>query len=354
MFRFRRFEIKLRAFSSYSVLPLLCLAFAQTARAQTGPDIVWQTNTGGGVLSYSADGQLLLAGTRLFGAANGTFLRNFVLPYNGGGPNSVALSPDGQYAAVGIQSYNQNLNLFRVGDGTLIKGRITAHANGTTSVTFSPDSHLLATGGRDGTAKLWHLPDMTLVSTLNGGNGYRPRVFAVGFTRDGSMLALGGQGGIVFYNVTSGQLVRELVGAGSTRALTISPDNQYLASATNVIDQQGQCADCRVKTWRIADGSLLRTIDTENNYPISMAFSPDGRIIAAGSEDRYQSDGLVRFWRFADGLLLQSYNIGAGDPYSSYVTGVAYTPDGRFIASASTNSRVVVARNPFHKKRRTE
>ena len=215
-------------------------------------------------------------------------------------------------------------------DGALLAGRITAHSNGTTSVTFSPDGQLLATGGRDGTAKIWHLPDMTLLRMLNGGAGYRPRVFAVAFTRDGSMLAVGGQGGVVLYRVADGVLVRELVGAASTRTLTISPDNQFLANGTDLIDQEGQCADCAVKTWRIADGSLLQIIDADNNSPISIAYSPDGRVIAAGSEDRVASDGLLRFWRSLDGVLLQSFNVDDNnDQNISYITNVAYSPDGK-------------------------
>src|SRR5438477_11603610 len=180
---------------------VLWLALAGQTSAQNSATVLWHTDTGGNVLAYSRDGQLLLAGTRLFDANTGAFLRTFVLPYNGGGLNSVALSPDREYAAVGIQAYNQNLDLFRVSDGVLLAGRITAHSNGTTSVTFSPDGQLLATGGRDGTAKIWHIPDMTLLRTLNGGVGYRPRVFAVAFTLDGQMLAVGGQGGVVLYRV---------------------------------------------------------------------------------------------------------------------------------------------------------
>jgi len=328
------------------VLILLWLAFAPDALGQSGANIVWQTDSGGLVLAYSADGQILLAGTQLFAAANGTLIRSFHLPYNGGGPNSVALSPDGQYAAIGIQAYNQNLDVFRVADGTLLAGRISAHSNGTTSVTFSPDGQLLATGGRDGTAKIWHLPDMTLIRTLNGGAGYRPRVFAVAFTLDGQMLAVGGQGGVVLYRVADGQLVRELMGAASTSTLSISPDNQFIANGTNVIDQQGQCADCAVKIWRIADGALLHTIDAQNNEPVSIAFSRGPQIIAAGSEDRFQSNGLLRFWQVSGGALLQSYNVGGGST-TTYVTGIAYSPDGNFFAYANTNAHVVVVRNPF-------
>lgn len=347
MFRPLCSQNKQRFAPSRFVLVLFCLAFARSAFAQGQPDIVWETNSGGSVLAYSVDGQMLLAGTQLFDAAAGKLIRSFHLPYNGGGPNSVALSPDGQYVAIGIQAFNQNLDVFRVADGSLLAGRITAHSNGTTSVAFSPDGQLLATGGRDGTAKIWHLPDMTLVRTLNGGAGYRPRVFAVAFTLDGQMLAVGGQGGVVFYDVAAGKLVRELEGAASTRALSISPDNQFIANGTDVIDQQGQCADCAIKTWRIDDGTLVQTIDGQNNEPISIAFSPDGGVIAAGSEDRYQSDGLLRFWQAAGGALLQSYNVNGGTPNISYVTSFVYSPDGSFYAYASVDSHVVVARNPL-------
>ena len=341
-----RFFVPKRAggFAAFRLTILfICLAFTRTTPAQGDLDVVWETDNGSPALAYSASGKLLLAGTRLF-TSDGTFLRNFVLPYSGGGPTSVALSPDQQYAAVGIHAYNQNLDLFRVADGALLVGRISAHSNGTTSVAFSPDGQLLATGGRDGTAKLWHVPDMTLIQTLNGGVGYRPRVFAVAFTRDGSLLAVGGQGGVVLYRVADGQLVRELTGAASTLSVSVSADNQFIANATNVIDQQGQCTDCMIKIWRIADGTLLRTMDAQNNAPLSIAFSADGQVIAAGSEDRVAGNGLIRFWRLLDGALLRSYNVGSGD---SYVSGLVYSRNGSLIAFGSTDAHTVVARNPI-------
>src|SRR5438045_3315572 len=94
---------------------LLCLALAEAVLAQGSPDIVWQAEHSGKALAFSSDGRLLLSGTNLW-RADGKKIRTFVLPYNGGGVNAVALSPDGQFAAIGIQAYNQNLDLFRVGD----------------------------------------------------------------------------------------------------------------------------------------------------------------------------------------------------------------------------------------------
>jgi WD40 repeat protein len=319
---------------------LLCL-LPQAALAQGSPDIVWQAEHSGKALAFSSDGRMLLSGVNLWRAADGKRIRTFVLPYNGGGVNAVALSPDGQFAAIGIQAFNQNLDLFRVGDGALLRGRITAHNNGTTSVAFSPDGQLLASGGRDGTAKLWHLPDMTLVRTFNGGPGYQARVFAVLFSLDGQTLAVGGQGGVQLFRVSDGTLIRALNGASSTLSLAISSDDQFIAAGSNAIDQNGQCTDCSIKTWRISDGALLQSIDGNNNGVISIAFSPDQPLIMAGSGDRVY-EGVVRFFRRSDGALIRFFY---QDPSNgSYITSVTYSPDGSLFAFARADGLVVVAK----------
>jgi WD40 repeat protein len=322
----------------------LCFGAQKAAAAQGGPDIVWQANSAGKAIAFSADGQMLLSGTKLWHAADGTLIRTFVLPYTGSGAVAVALSPDGQFAAIGIQAYNQNLDLFRVSDGALIRGRITAHNNGTTSVAFSPDGQFLASGGRDGTAKLWHLPDMTLVRTFNEAPGYQPRVFAVLFSEDGQILAVGGQGGVQLFRVSDGNLLGPLTGASSILCLALSPDARFISAGSNATDQNWECTDCSIKTWRISDGALLQTIDG-NSGIISIAYSPDQEVIAAGSGDRVYN-GVVRFSRVSDGTLLRSFNQDPNNVYS-YVTGVAYSPDGSLFAVARADSQVTVARNPF-------
>ena len=324
---------------------LLSLSLMGSVLAQSQSNIIWQANSTGRAIAFSPDGQMLLSGTQLRRASDGSVILTFRPPQKGSGPNAVAFSPDGQFAALGIQSFNRNLDLFRVANGALIAGPISAHNNGTTAVDFSPDRRLLASGGRDGTAKLWHLPDMKLVRTLGEAPGYRPRVFAVAFSPDGRLLAVGGQSGVRLFRVVDGVLIRKMSPVASTVSLAFSPDGQILAAGSNAIDDYGQCVDCTIKLWRVSDGALLRTISGRNAWIISLAFSPNQRQIAAGSDDRVYS-GVVRIWRVSDGALLKRFNQDPNNP-SSYVTSVAYSPDGLLIAYARYDGLVVVARNPF-------
>ncbi|WP_376790412.1 WD40 repeat domain-containing protein [Thermoflexus sp.] len=58
--------------------------------------------------------------------------------------------------------------------------------------------------------------------------------------------------------------------------------------------------------WRVADGALVhtlvgRTLEGEIARVLSVAFSPDGSLLASGLED-----GIVQLWRVADGSLVHT------------------------------------------------
>lgn len=327
----------------FTILSVISLFLCGAAMAATPQNVIWQTKASKAI-AISPDAQLMLTGIQVRHTSNGSLVRTFQSGYSGTSVNADAFSPDGKLAALAIQAYNRNLFLFRVADGAKLAGPISAHNNGTTCVAFSPNGQLLASGGRDGTVKLWHLPEMTLVRTLNGGVGYRPRVFAVLFAKDNLTLALGSQGGVLQYRVSDGKMLRQLTSV-STLSLALSPDGTMLASGSDRIDQYGQCTDCTIRLWRMTDGRLLRTIAGNNNGVTSLAFSPDQGELAAGAGDRTYS-GSVRFFSVSTGALrgiwLQDPNNG-----SSYVTAVAYAPFGRTFAYARADTLVVDAFDPF-------
>ena len=285
---------------------------------------------------------MLLEGNRLRRTSDGELIRAFNVRTSGGQIDAVAFSPDGQYAALGVASFNLNLSLFRVSDGARL-AELTGSSNGTTTVKFSPDGQFLACGGRGGTVKLLHVPDMTLVKTFLGGVGYGARVFALLFSQDGQFLAVGGQGGAQIIRVSDGAVLQKLVdGSKTITSLALSPDGQTLAAGFFTADQNSLYP---IKLWRFSDGAPLNTFEASDQGILALAFQPDGRFIAAAGGDDANA-GAVRFFRLSDSAQLGYFPQDPNNLFT-YVTSVAYSPDGQLVAYARHDSLIVVARNQF-------
>jgi WD40 repeat protein len=332
-----------RAAVKSAVLTLAGLAvLTGTVAAQTPQNIIWQAKAAKAI-ALSPDGQLMLTGIQMRHTSDGSLIRTLQIGYSGTSVKANAFSRDGKLVAFGIQANNRNLLLSGV-DGTLLAGPISAHSNGTTCVAFSPDGTLLASGGSDGTVKLWHLPEMTLVRTLDGGVGYRPRVYSLLFSNDGASVILGGQGGVLQYRVSDGQLLRQLTSV-TTLSLALSSDGTILVSGSDESGVNGQCTDCTVKGWSMQDGSFLGGIPGNNNGVTALAFSPDQQVLAVGAGDQTYG-GSVRFFSVANGQLRATWLQDPNNP-ASYITSVAYVPFGRTFAYSRADGVVIVASDPF-------
>ncbi len=236
---------------------------------------------------------------------------------------SVSFSPDGRLLASG--SWDKTIKLWRVADGALVR-TLTGHTRWVESVSFSPDGRLLASGGGDETIKLWRVADGSLVRTLRR---HAWQVNSVVFSPDGRLLASGGQDyTIKLWRVSDGSLVRTLTGHSPVNSVSFSPDGRLLASGSR---------DNTIKLWRVSDGSLVRTLRGHTSFVTSVSFSPDGRLLASGSWD-----GTIRLWRVADGALRQTYNQEIFGAFS-----IQFSSDGRLFGYGRADATVVVARNPF-------
>lgn len=221
----------------------------------------------------------------------------------------VAFSPDGQLLAT--SSVDRTVKLWRLADRKLIQS--LTHPEGITSIAFSPDGQWLASGSYDKTVRVWRLQDGALARTLTGHGG---TVWSVAFSRDGERLASSGEDKTVkLWRLSDGAPLLAFTGHTlNVWSVALSPDGQRLASGS---------FDRTVRLWRTDTGALMQTLTGHRQAVVSVAFSPDGEWLASGGDD-----SSIRLWRVKDGGLVNTLT-GGGD----HVYTVAFSPDGQWLAS---------------------
>ncbi|BBH40875.1 serine/threonine protein kinase [Microcystis viridis NIES-102] len=119
-------------------------------------------------------------------------------------------------------------------------------------------------------------------------------------------------------------LDKTLTGHSDTvSSLVYSPDGRYLASGSN---------DKTIKIWEVATGKELRTLTGHSDSVESVVYSPDGRYLASGSNDK-----TIKIWEVATGKELRTLT-----GHSSWVYSVVYSPDGRYLASGSGDGTITI------------
>ncbi|WP_322779093.1 TIR domain-containing protein, partial [Frankia sp. Cas4] len=140
------------------------------------------------------------------------------------------------------------------------------------SVGFSPDDTMIASGGGDGSVRLWETATGRELRTLTGHTG---GVRSVGFSPDGTMIASGGgDGSVRLWDTATGRELRTLTGhTGSVLSVGFSPDSTMIASGGGAGS---------VRLWDTATGRQLRSLTGHTGGVLSVGFSPDGTMIASG------------------------------------------------------------------------
>ena len=233
----------------------------------------------------------------------------------GEGDRTIAFSPDGQRFAVagGIGVWVYDVATSRE------LALLTGHKTEVRSVSFSPDSRTLASGGNDHKVKLWDVATGENIATLEG---HTRSVTSVSFSPDGTMLASGSEDNTIkLWDIATRKNTATL--EGHITSVSFSPDGTMLASGS--WDNTSGSEDNTVKLWDVETQTNTATLEGHTGLIYSVSFSPDGAILASGSFDK-----TVRLWDVNTKINTATL------AHTGSVNSVAYSPDGTTLASAST------------------
>jgi len=274
---------------------------------------------------------------------------------------SVALSPDCRTCAVCWRSFDNDnrwsgvLELWNSLDGQRRRKLKTA-AKTFNVLAFSPDGSMLAITASStedyfgsNILELWNVAEGRLVRTINlrGGLG-----ISLGFSPDGHTLVVDGPEETHFlpldkgrvrtavvdmWDVTNGKLIRTFrMKSGSVGGYPkFSPDGETLAIGgvaipSDFVPAPGSGVGV-VELWSIRDGKLIRTLKTASHGVMSLAFSPDGKILASSGLNSPDL-GAMEMWNVSTGTLINTLHTK-----DHQINKIAYSSDGRMLADLTWN-----------------
>jgi WD40 repeat protein len=202
----------------------------------------------------------------------------------------------------------------------------------------SSDRRYLVLGKPDGTVMVWDLVKRANINTINA---HEHEIVSLAFSHAGDFFASADADNVVkVWKTSDGNLIRSF-GRGREShvwSLAFSPDDKLLAAGTGGrlsadAKRAFSVAAGDVSLWEVSTGNHIATLRGHINIVESLAFSTDGKLLAS-------SDGTaaVKLWTVATGK--EQATLQHSHPDTNQIQSLAFSPDGRYIATGSRDGAV--------------
>jgi hypothetical protein len=254
----------------------------------------------------------------IFSVMTGQFLKSLSCPYS----SNAAFSPDSTmivYMAYKISIRNNNyksLCLWSLTSDRQIWEFKDNNMPVISSIAFSPDGSMIATGFQDGTVRLWcAISGQPLKVCANNSD----RINIVKFSPDSQSIVSTYKSTVRVWSVATGKLFKEFTKSDHEMlSVAFSLDGNLLASSFN---------DGILHVWSVASEQQLQHIKISSRSVTSAAFSPNCQYIVFGLDH-----GTVQLCSIASGQQIKEFI------HTDRVSNVTFSPDGNMIAFVSGNT----------------
>jgi len=249
--------------------------------------------------------------------------------------SSLCFSPDGSLLASG--GYDSIVILWKTDDGSVVHH--LNHEDRVAAVTFSPDGRIVVSAGSDKAIKLWDVNTGELLKTLTG---HTSRIHSAAFDLTGETIVSGGNNELIIWDAATGKIKNLIVGDdklyprfGMIKDIAFNPN--------------GKDADGYEFAFSCYQGVALFNPDTKQLLklddiatPHSVTYSADGKYITWGARHHHHKNDF--FPRFVRGDIKERDTVLSGDDElakSDRVFYTRYTPDGTRLVMLTYNQAVV-------------
>ena len=221
---------------------------------------------------------------------------------------TVSFSPDNK-TLLSAGGYHEDLLLWSVETGELLRTLQDDKAPGFSNAAFSPDGRLVVGAASGGPVILWDVQTGERIRAHEGG--------AFDFLPDGKTLAISGDDGVYLWDLATGDSTGKIEMNKNISDLSFSPDGKTLAVLFYTKYAEP------IELWDVETGTLMKTLPSPDDS-LGIAFSPDGKTLASSGLESH-----IQLWNTDTGELIDT----VGEKYGQGQ--FAFSPDGTTLASGA-------------------